>query len=543
MSDFDVKEKQFEQDIEEYLITQGGYHKGNPKDFDRKLALDKETFISFLKNSQPKTWERYEKIYGSDSEKQVIDRFCREVKMVGLLRVLRQGFTDRGVKFRIVFWKPETSINATSQTQYENNVLHCTRQLHYSLNNENSIDIVLFLNGIPIVSMELKCQFTGQNTTNAINQYKFDRAGKDAIFTFKERVLVHFAVDLTKVYMTTRLEGSKTYFLPFNQGSNGAGNVGGQGNPINPDGYDTAYLWEDVLKKERLLEILHKYLHLQVERDEKTGEIKSERMIFPRYHQLDVVTKLLVDVKENGSGKNYLIQHSAGSGKSNSIAWLAHRLSGLHDGNDEKIFQSVIIVTDRRVLDSQLQNTVYQFDHVEGVVQKIDKNAKQLKDAIEAGTGIIITTLQKFPVIYKEVKSGKKRFAIIVDEAHSSQTGDSAKKLKRALADTEKILEEYAEMEYEEEKNRKDNEDKLLDELAAQGIHDNMSFFAFTATPKDKTLNMFGWRDNDGKYHPYHIYSMRQAIEEGFILDILKNYMTYKMYYHPAAPDRSPPAG
>lgn len=529
--DFDIKEKRFEQDIEDYLITQGGYFKGNPKSFDRKLALDKETFISFLKHSQPKTWERYEKIYGSDSEKQVIDRFCREVKMVGLLRVLRQGFTDRGIKFRVVFWKPETSINATSQTQYESNVLHCTRQLHYSLNNENSIDIVLFLNGIPVVSMELKCQFTGQNTTNAINQYKFDRAGKDAIFTFKERVLVHFAVDLTKVYMTTRLEGSKTYFLPFNQGSNGAGNVGGQGNPINPDGYDTAYLWEDVLQKDRLLEILHKYLHLQVERDEKTGEIKSERMIFPRYHQLDVVTKLLADVKENGSGKNYLIQHSAGSGKSNSIAWLAHRLSGLHDSNDEKIFQSVIIVTDRRVLDSQLQNTVYQFDHVEGVVQKIDKNAQQLKDAIEAGTGIIITTLQKFPVIYKEVKSGNKRFAVIVDEAHSSQTGDAAKKLKRALADTEKILEEYAEMEYEEEKNRKDNEDKLLDELAAQGIHDNMSFFAFTATPKDKTLNMFGWRDNDGKYHPFHIYSMRQAIEEGFILDVLKNYMTYKMYY------------
>lgn len=234
-----------------------------------------------------------------------------------------------------------------------------------------------------------------------------------------------------------------------------------------------------------------------MERDEKTGEIKSERMIFPRYHQLDVVTKLLADVKENCSGKNCLIQHSAGSGKSNSIAWLAHRLSGLHDSNDEKIFQSVIIVTDRRVLDSQLQNTVYQFDHVEGVVQKIDKNAQQLKDAIEAGTRIIITTLQKFPVIYKEVKSGNKRFAVIVDEAHSSQTGDAAKKLKRALADTEKIFEEYAEMEYEEEKNRKDNEDKLLDELATQGIHDNMSFFAFTAIPKDKALNMFGWRNND----------------------------------------------
>ncbi len=531
MCDFDVKEKRFEQDIEEYLITQGGYTKGSPSSFDRKLGLDTKTFISFIKTSQPKQWERFEKIYGDDSEKQLIDRFCREVKMVGLLKVLRGGFTDRGIKFKAVFWKPETSINETSAKQYADNILDCTRQLHYSVLNENSIDMVLFLNGIPIVSMELKCQFTGQNTTNAIQQYKFDRASKDAIFAFKERVLVHFAVDLSNVYMTTRLEGDKTYFLPFNQGSNGAGNVGGKGNPNNENGYDTAYLWENVLCKDRLLEILHKYLHLEVEKDDKTGAIKSERMIFPRFHQLDVVTKLLDDVKENKSGKNYLIQHSAGSGKSNSIAWLAYRLVGLHDENDKKIFQSVIIVTDRRVLDSQLQNTVYQFDHVDGVVQKIDKNSQQLKDAIDDGTGIIITTLQKFPVIYKEVNAGNKRFAIIVDEAHSSQTGDAAKKLKRALADTDKILEEYAQMEGDAESKCKDDEDKLLDELAAQGIHENLSFFAFTATPKDKTLNMFGWKDENRKYHPFHIYSMHQAIEENFILDVLKNYMTYKMYY------------
>lgn len=530
MPDFDYKEKRFEQDIEEYLTTKGGYIKGNPKVFDRSLALDVNTFVSFIKASQPKAWERFEKIYGADSEKQIVDRFCREVKMVGLLKVFRQGFTDRGIKFRAVFWKPETTINPTAVAQYNANILHCTRQLHYSLHNENSIDIVLFINGIPVVSMELKCQFTGQNTDNAIKQYKFDRATKDTLFEFKNRVLVHFAVDLSNVYMTTRLEGANTFFLPFNQGSNGAGNVGGKGNPVNPDGYDTAYLWEQVLCKERLLEIMHKYLHLQIEYDDK-GNVKSERMIFPRFHQLDVVTKLLADVKENGSGKNYLIQHSAGSGKSNSIAWLAHRLSGLHNDKDEKIFQSVIIVTDRRVLDSQLQNTVYQFDHVEGVVQKIDKNAKQLKEAIEAGTGIIITTLQKFPVIYKEVNTGSKRFAIIVDEAHSSQTGDAAKKLKRALADTEKALEEMAELEYEDESSRKDDEDKLLDELASQGIHENLSFFAFTATPKDKTLQMFGRRDANGKYHPFHIYSMRQAIEEHFILDVLQNYMTYNMFY------------
>lgn len=530
MPDFDFTEKHFEQDIEYYICNHGGYIKGDPKAFDRKLALDVKTFVSFIKATQPNAWEKYEKIYGADSESKIVDRFSRVVKNEGLLKVLRQGFVDRGIKFRVVFWKPETSLNEHSLKQYEGNILHCTRQLHYSLLNENSIDIVLFLNGIPVVSMELKCQFTGQNVSNAINQYKFDRASKDEIFAFNERVLVHFAVDLSNVYMTTRLEGASTYFLPFNQGSNGAGNVGGKGNPTNEEGYDTAYLWEKILCKDKLLEILHKYLHLQIEKDDK-GNIKSKRMIFPRYHQLDVVTKLLADVKENGAGKSYLIQHSAGSGKSNSIAWLAHRLSGLHDAKDEKIFQSVIIVTDRRVLDSQLQNTVYQFDHVEGVVQKIDKNAQQLKEAIEAGTGIIITTLQKFPVIYKEVQTGHNRFAIIIDEAHSSQTGDAAKKLKRALADTEKALEEYAELEYEEEATKKDDEDKLLDELASHGVHENMSFFAFTATPKEKTLQIFGDRHSDGTYHPCHIYSMRQAIEEGFILDVLKNYMTYKMYY------------
>ncbi len=529
--DFDVKEKRFEQDIEEYLTTSGGYSKGDPSTFNREKGLDEGTFVSFIKTSQPKLWDKYVKIYGDTAEKQIVDRFMKEVMQTNLLNVLRHGFTDRGIKFRAVFWKPETSLNETSKTQYEANILHCTRQLHYSLKNENSIDIVLFVNGIPVVSMELKCQFTGQNTANAINQYKFDRAGKDAIFTFKERVLVHFAVDLTNVYMTTKLAGPHTYFLPFNQGSAGAGKVGGKGNPNNENGYDTAYLWENVLCKDRLLEILQKYMHLQQEFDKKTGELKSETMIFPRYHQLDVVTKLLADVRENGSGKNYLIQHSAGSGKSNSIAWLAHRLSGLHNDLDEKIFQSVIIVTDRKVLDNQLQSTVYQFDHVEGVVQKIDKNSEQLKTAINNGAGIIITTLQKFPVIYKEVNADNKRFAIIVDEAHSSQTGDAAKKLKRALADTEEILKEYAEVEEEDEKNRKDDEDRLLDELAAQGIHQNLSFFAFTATPKGKTLQMFGTKDNEGVYHPFHIYSMRQAIEEGFILDVLKNYMTYKMYY------------
>ena len=528
-----LTEKQFESDIEYSLLTYGGYTKGDAKAFDRTVALDVATLISFVKATQPKSWEKYETIYGTSSEKSFVERFCKEVRSLGLLSVLRHGFKDRGITFRVVYWKPETSINQTAQAQYESDILHCTRQLHYSLNNENSIDIVLFLNGIPVVSMELKNQFTGQDTDNAIAQYKFDRAGKDAIFEFKNRVLVHFAVDLYNVFMTTRLQGANTYFLPFNQGSNGSGNVGGKGNPQNPDGYQTAYLWEKVLTKDSLLEILHKYMHLQVEvsEDKNGNKTRKETMIFPRYHQLDVVTKLLADVKANGAGHNYLIQHSAGSGKSNSIAWLAHRLSGLHNDLDQKIFRSVIVVTDRKVLDSQLQDTIYQFDHVDGVVQKIDKNAAQLKDAIENGAPIIITTLQKFPVIYKEVMGQKQNFAIIVDEAHSSQTGEAARKLKKALADTSVALEEYARLEGEVEANTPDEQDKILNELATQGQHDNLSFFAFTATPKDKTLQMFGTQTPDGKYVPYHIYSMKQAIEEGFILDVLKNYVTYKNYY------------
>ena len=389
MSDFDVKEKRFEEDIEDFLIHHGGYTKGDPKKFNCESGLDEDTFVEFIKTSQSKKWDRYAKIYAENAEKQIVERFKREVKTTNLLNVMRHGFTDRGIKFYPIFWKPETTLNETTQIQYDANILHCTRQLHYSVHNENSIDIVLFVNGIPVVSMELKCQFTGQDTTNAINQYKFDRAGKDAIFAFKERVLVHFAVDLTNVYMTTRLEGAHTYFLPFNQGSNGAGKVGGKGNPVNPDGYDTAYLWKRVLSKDSLMEILQKYMHLQQEYD-KNGNLVKETMFFPRYHQLDVVTKLLEDVKKNGSGKSYLIQHSAGSGKSNSIAWLAHRLTGLHDYEDNKIFQSVIIVTDRRVLDSQLQSTVYQFDHVEGVVKKVDKNSGLHPHNISQKTAIML---------------------------------------------------------------------------------------------------------------------------------------------------------
>ncbi len=524
MQDTLLKEKNFEEAIENYLITEGGYEKGAPEHLNRATALDEDTFLKFIQSTQPREWEKHCRNYPNNPEQALLRRFQDEVSATSILWVLRHGFVDRGVKFYPCFFKPETTLNPETVERYNQNILHCTRQMKFSLKDERSIDIVLLLNGIPVVSMELKNQFTGQDVSNAINQYKFDRATRDKMFEFKQRVLVHFAVDLYNVFMTTRLQGAGTYFLPFNQGSNGAGNVGGKGNPIVEDDYMTSYLWKRVLTKDSLMEILHKYMHLQA----KDGK---ETMIFPRYHQLDVVTKLLADVKENGSGKNYLIQHSAGSGKSNSIAWLAHRLQSLHDKNDEVIFNSVIVVTDRKILDSQLQETIYQFDHIDGVVRRVTDGSAGLKQALNDGAKIIITTLQKFPYIYQDVEATGKRYAVIVDEAHSSQTGQAAKKLKAALGDTEEVLEQYAKEEAEEESRQEDYEDNLVRELSTHGMHKNISFFAFTATPKNKTLQLFGERQENGNYRAFHIYSMRQAIEEGFILDVLQNYTTYKQYY------------
>lgn len=534
MQDTLLKERNFEEAIENYLITEGGYEKGIPEHLNRASALDEDTFINFIKTTQQTEWEKHTRNYPNNPEQALLRRFQEEVSATNLLQVLRHGFKDRGVKFYPCYFKPETTMNPEHNKRYSQNILHCTRQMKFSLLDERSIDIVLLLNGIPVVSMELKNQFTGQDVSNAISQYKFDRATKDKMFEFKQRVLVHFAVDLYDVYMTTRLQGASTYFLPFNQGSNGAGNVGGKGNPQIEDDYLTSYLWKRVLKKDSLMEILQKYMHLKVEDiKDKDGKItgKKETMIFPRYHQLDVVTKLLEDVKENGSGKNYLIQHSAGSGKSNSIAWLAHRLQSLHDKNDEVIFNSVIVVTDRKILDSQLQDTIYQFDHIDGVVRPITKGSESLKTALNDGAKIIITTLQKFPYIYQDVQSTGKRYAVIVDEAHSSQSGTAAKKLKVALGDTEEVLEQYAREEAEEESKMEDYEDNLVKELSTHGMHKNISFFAFTATPKNKTLQLFGEKQENGTYRPFHIYSMRQAIEEGFILDVLQNYTTYRQYY------------
>lgn len=423
---------------------------------------------------------------------------------------------------------------------YKKNVCQCIRQWHYSEQNTNSIDMLLALNGIPVVVVELKNQLTGQSVDDAKKQWAYNRNPKEPVFGFNKRILAYFACDLYDVYMTTRLDGPMTNFLPFNQGSNGAGRDGGAGNPPNSTGgYVTSYFWENVLQKDNLMDILQKFISYEktekkeVMPDGSTNIKKTEKIIFPRYHQLDVVRKLVCHVRENGPGHNYLIQHSAGSGKSNSIAWTAYRMASLHDSNNEAVYDSVIVVTDRRVLDQQLQATISSFDHTLGSVETIDdkKSSKDLLNAINKGKRVIVTTLQKFPVIYEQVQSAVgKHYAIIVDEAHSSQTGQSAMKLKAALADVSDALEEYAEIE-QTAVDEVEAKDILVQDMLSQGKHKNLSFFAFTATPKGKTLEIFGEPQPDGSFHPFHIYSMKQAIEEGFILDVLANYTTYKMCY------------
>ena len=511
----ETKEKNFEDAITNFLCSaEGGYIVGSPKNFNRELALDTETLLQFIKTTQPKELEKLASKISEPAEQYFIKELYTYLEEKNILEALRKAFEIRGCKFHLVYWRPETKINLDTLELYRQNILTCVRQLHYSTKNENSLDVVLFVNGLPLVTMELKNQFTGQTFENAIHQYRNDRDPAEKIFQFGKRTIVHFAVDLYSVAMTTKLAGKQTFFMPFNQGSNGAGKVGGAGNPST-----TNYLWEKVLRKDIFLEILQKYLLFD-----------GKNLIFPRYHQLDAVTKILNHVAEHGAGQNYLIQHSAGSGKSNTIAWLAHRLSGLHNSRDEVIFNSVIVVTDRKILDNQLQNTVYQFEKVGGVVEKIDKNSAQLLNAINSGKKIIITTLQKFPVIFKEVKSANKKFAVIVDEAHSSQSGESAKKLKTSLTDIQARLAEFEKFESAEEKKRSDAYDKIFADLATHGRQPNLSFFAFTATPKATTLQIFGSPDSLGNFEPFHIYSMRQAIEEGFILDVLANYVTYQTY-------------
>jgi len=520
-------EKQFEANIEEYLISPaGGYQQADASGYRDSIdmALDIKTLVRFVKTTQPLVWQRFEKQCNSDPLRKFYKCFEDAVQADGLVSVLRHGFRHRGMDFKVCYFKPESTLNDLAVKHYKQNICQCIRQWHYSAQNNNSVDMMLAINGIPLVAIELKNQLTGQSIDNAKTQWMYDRDYREPVFKLNHRILAFFAVDLYQAAMTTELKGANTFFLPFNQGSNGAGYDGGAGNPQTENGdYVTGYIWKNVLQKDSLLDILQKFVNFQ-----------GNRLIFPRYHQLDVVRKLIFDVREYGSGRNYLIQHSAGSGKSNSIAWTAYRLASLHNADNEPIFTSVVIVTDRRNLDAQLQETIMGFDHTIGSVETIGekKTSQDLKKAINAGKRIIVTTLQKFPVIYEEVKdTAGKRFAIIVDEAHSSQTGSSAMKMKVALADKADALKEYAELEGKAEEELLDNEDRLVQEMIAHGRHDNLSFFAFTATPKEKTLEQFGTEYEDGSFHPFHIYSMRQAIEEGFILDVLANYTTYKTCY------------
>lgn len=503
------------------LYAAGGYLKRSYKDYDRELCLDVEMLVGFAEASQPKEWERLKAHYGSDVKERFAQRVSSEITKRGVIDVLRKGVKDAGVKFELYFPRPPSALNPDLQKLYEANLFSVVRQLHYSTSNENSIDVVLFLNGLPIFTAELKNPLNGQDVNNALHQYRYDRDPREPLLSF-ERMIAHFAVDPELAFVATKLEGPKTRFLPFNQGYDE-----GAGNPPRKTGFATQYLWDHVWSKDSVLELIQRFVHIVEEEDDKGRKTGKKSLIFPRYHQLDVVRRLVLDALQNGAGPDYLIQHSAGSGKSNTIAWLAHQLSTLHDIEDKRVFDSIIVITDRRVLDRQLQRTIRQFEQTLGLVENIDQTSRQLKDALEAGKTIIVTTLQKFPVIAREVgELPGKRFALIIDEAHSSQSGEGSRMMHQVLSVDS--LEEAEEV----DKVAEDLEDRILKVAEARGRMDNVSMFAFTATPKEKTLQTFGIKQPDGSYKPFSLYSMKQAIEEKFILDVLQNYTTYKVYWN-----------
>lgn len=532
------KEITFETEIVEYL-TNHNWVEGSSEGYDKSLALYTEDLITYIQTTQPSEYEKFSKRHQSNTDTALCRHVASMMDKQGSLYFLRHELKEINARFKLCQFKPDLHSDKL-QVDYDANILRVVRQVYYSEHNRNSIDLVIFLNGIPVATIELKTDFT-QNVQDAINQYKYDRNPKDpatkheeTLLAFKRRSLVHFAVSTDEVYMTSQLKGKDTFFLPFNKGNGGAA-----GNPHNPNGYATSYLWEEVFSKETWLKIIGRYIHLEVkDKEDFTGKkYKSESLIFPRYHQLDVVTALIHDSKINGAGQRYLIQHSAGSGKSNSIAWLAHQLSSLHSETSERIFNSVIVITDRTVLDSQLQETISQFEHKDGVVVAINRDegegskSEQLVTALEKGAAIIIVTIQTFPFVIDAIRERTtlkgKKYAIIADEAHSSQTGATAKKLREVLT-TQQIA----------EGEEISAEDVIAAALTARSESDNISYFAFTATPKSKTLQMFGTlpdptrpATSDNIPHPFHSYTMRQAIEEGFILDILKSYTTYDMAY------------
>ena len=544
-------ERAFETAIEAGLTGSGGYETRSPNAYDEALALFPADVIGFLKESQPNRWQALAALLGPKTSVTVLDSLSKELELKGTLHVLRHGFKCYGKTFRMAWFRPNTRMNPVAAESYARNRLTATRQVAFTSVMKNAdgknrrcvIDVTLAANGIPVATAELKNPLTGQRAADAMRQYENERDGRDLLFAFKKRALVHFAVDPDEVWMTTELKGRETSFLPFNRG-----NGHGAGNPPDEGNWKTYYLWDEVLQADSLLEILQRFMHLevtetQVRSDKGARTVRKETMIFPRYHQLDSVRKLVAHAKAHGAGRNYLIQHSAGSGKSNSIAWLAHRLASLHDEQDEKVFHSVVVVTDRRVLDQQLQATIYQFEHKTGVVEKIDEDTTQLAKALSQGTPIVITTVQKFPFISQalstlekkgsgvKIDTAGKRFAVIVDEAHSSQSGETATVLKGMLNKDGIEAAIAAQLSDEEDDDLSDDAKAAVLRAALQRARQpNLSFFAFTATPKFKTKALFDEPGSSGA-SPFHEYTMRQAIEEGFIMDVLQNYTTYKRFF------------
>ena len=519
------REAVLEQHLVDLLVGGQGYVECAPEDYDRALAMDRQLVLKFVRETQPDEWTKLEAQYTTAAEAEFFKQLEKALKTRSTLDVLRQGIKlIPGIKFSLCFFKPASGLNADLVRLYGANILSVIRQVRYSLKNENAIDVVLFVNGLPVATAELKNLLTGSTFRHAEKQYRTDRSpASEPLLTFKRGAIVHFALDEDNVSMTTRLQNGRTRFLPFNRGRDG-----GAGNPDIEGEFRVAYLYADqpegkaVFSREVLLDIIGRFVHLDRQETPKpdgTPEVR-ETLIFPRFQQLDAVRKMMTHARSFGPGRNYLIQHSAGSGKSNTIGWTAHQAINLHNDADQPIFDSAIIVTDRVVLDRQLQNTVSQFEQTKGVVKKIDGTSRQLKEAIKSGARIIITTIQKFSTDHlKEISGqGTRKFAVIVDEAHGSQSGKSAQAMSDALT-------------REEGDAGKDIEDLIADYQKARGPQSNISFFAFTATPRNVTLERFGIKGPDGLPQPFHLYSMRQAIEEGFILDVLQNYMTYKAYY------------
>ena len=543
-------EQAFESTVESMLLD-AGWRAGDLGEWDVERALFPARAVAFIRETQPDEWARMAGLHGDSIESLIVAQLARELDLKGALDVLRHGFRFSGRTFRLAYFAPAHGLNPDALARFGRNDLTVTRQVPCHPGKGDTLDLVFALNGVPVATCELKNPMTGQTWRDAVRQYEQDRDPNAPLFRFKRRALVHFAADPDKVHMTTRLAGAGTRFLPFNRGSNPGAVHCGAGNPANPAGYRTDYFWRDVLARERFLDILGSYVFLET-REEKVEDAKGTRtekretMIFPRYHQLDSVHGLVEAARADGPGRNYLIQHSAGSGKTNSISWLSHRLASLHTDADEKVFDCVVVITDRRILDRQLQDAIYQIEHAQGVVQAIDENSQQLAAALVDGTKIVITTLQKFPFVMKGLlraagadsadapseaeraqaaawreEIAGRRYAVIVDEAHSSQTGDSAREMKEVLGSRAQEAAGDAE----------DWEDGLNAVVESRGPQPNLSFFAFTATPKGKTIELFGRPGPSGKPEPFHVYSMRQAIEEGFILDVLQRYIDYDTYY------------